>query len=75
MDLKMPGMDGYTAIREIRRMETQARRARTPIVVVSAHTRDWERAEVRAAGGDFHLAKPISVPALLGTVEAAVTAL
>lgn len=70
MDLRMPNLDGYAATREIRAWETSTRRTHTPVVVVSAHTRSDEVAEARAAGADFHLGKPISVPMLLGTIDA-----
>jgi len=72
MDLQMPVMDGYAATREIRALEGRRQSARTPIVVVSAHTRPWELEAAKGAGADYHLGKPLSVPALLGTIEAAV---
>jgi CheY-like chemotaxis protein len=75
MDLQMPVMDGYAATREIRALESQRQSSRTPIVVVSAHNRPWELEQARGAGADYHLGKPLNVPALLGTIEAAVAPL
>jgi CheY-like chemotaxis protein len=75
MDLQMPVMDGYAATREIRAHESRSGAARTPIVVVSAHTRPWELEAAQGAGADYHLGKPLNVPALLGTIEAVVAPL
>ena len=70
MDLKMPVMDGYQAMREIRSAEASGRARRTPVVVVSAHTRPTEIEAALDAGADHHLGKPVNVPALLGAIEA-----
>jgi two-component system, sensor histidine kinase len=75
MDLQLPVMDGYAATREIRAIEQRSGRARTPVVVVSAHTRPWEIEAAQGAGADHHLGKPLSVPALLGTIDALTTPL
>jgi CheY-like chemotaxis protein len=68
--LQLPILDGYAATREIRAVEERSGRARTPVVVVSAHTRPWEIEAAQRAGADHHLGKPLSVPALLGTIDA-----
>jgi two-component system, sensor histidine kinase len=70
MDLQLPVMDGYAATREIRAIEERSGRGRTPVVVVSAHTRPWEVEAAQGAGADHHLGKPLSVPALLGVIDA-----
>ena len=75
MDLRMPVMDGYAATREMRAHESRSGAGRTPIVVVSAHSRPWEIEAAQGAGADYHLGKPLNVPALLGTIEAVVTPL
>jgi CheY-like chemotaxis protein len=64
MDIQMPEMDGVAATREIRRRETLAGRARTPIVAVSANAMPFQVEEYLAAGMDAHLAKPIDVARL-----------
>ena len=69
MDLQMPGMDGYEAMRRMRAIETETSRARTPIIVVSAHTRPAELAEAKLAGADHHLGKPVDIPTLLATMD------
>ena len=69
MDLRMPGMDGVAAVKEMRALEAQARRDRTPVIVVSAHATPEDRRATFEAGADLHLAKPYDVPALLGTIQ------
>jgi CheY-like chemotaxis protein len=69
MDLQMPGIDGYEATRRIRAFEAASGRGRTPIIVVSAHTRQTDIAETKLAGADHHLGKPVDVPLLLATMD------
>lgn len=70
MDISMPGMDGREAARRIRSHETAHGLPRTPIIAMTAHSSDSEKAEIAAAGIDHHLAKPLDRAALLGHVEA-----
>jgi CheY-like chemotaxis protein len=58
MDLMMPGMDGYAATRQIRRLEYGTGR-HTPIVAVTAVDPAVSRSECIAAGMDGFLSKPI----------------
>ena len=69
MDLQMPGIDGYEAMRRIRAFETANGRARTPIIVISAHTRAPDVAESKLSGADHHLGKPVDIPSLLATMD------
>lgn len=63
MDLMMPGMDGYAATRQIRRLEYGTGR-HTPIVAVTAVDPAVSRGECIAAGMDGFLSKPIDPDAL-----------
>jgi two-component system, sensor histidine kinase len=74
MDVQMPVMDGLSATREIRRLETLEGRRRTPIVGLSANSMTHQIAEVRAAGMDEHVAKPIEVARLFAVLSAIVGA-
>ena len=62
MDLRMPGMDGMTAIRHIRARTDE--KANLPIIVVTADAGSTIDADCRAAGADHVLLKPLSVPVL-----------
>jgi CheY-like chemotaxis protein len=66
LDLKMPGMDGLTLYREIRRL-----RAETVAIVVSAFAGKDTSSQALAAGAWQVLAKPVDFPRLLGLVHEA----
>lgn len=61
LDCEMPVMDGYTAAREIRALETAEGRARIPLVAVSAHVTQHHVDNCYAAGMDDHLPKPVNL--------------
>ena len=60
MDLQMPGMDGLTAAHEIRRIEVTEALKMTPIVAMTAHVLDEDRAHAQKAGMQDFLIKPVS---------------
>ncbi|QDZ07278.1 response regulator [Sphingomonas panacisoli] len=62
IDLRMPGMDGITAIQQIR-ARTDAK-AKLPIIVVTADTALDLRERCLAAGADEVLFKPVAMDAL-----------
>lgn len=67
LDLRMPGMDGLTLYREIKRL-----RAGTVAIIVSAYASSATANEALSAGAWQVLAKPVDFPRLLGLVEEAV---
>lgn len=71
MDGQMPGMDGYAATREIRRLEL-ARGGRIAIIAVTANVGPHERQACLQAGMDDYIAKPIDPDLLLDCLESAV---
>jgi PAS domain S-box-containing protein len=68
MDCQMPGMDGYEATREIRKLE-QGQRHIT-IVALTANAMKGDEEKCRAAGMDDFLTKPIDRVKLEACVDA-----
>ena len=66
MDLQMPGMDGFEAVRRIRRLG--ARGEAVPISALTANTSDDDRARCASVGMDHFLAKPVSLDVLAKTI-------
>lgn len=66
LDFKMPGMDGLTLYREIKKL-----RAGTVAIVVTAYAGGETKSEALAAGAWQVLSKPVDFPKLLGLVDEA----
>lgn len=66
VDLRMPGMDGITAIRHIR--ARQDVKARLPIIVVTADTAVDLRQRCLEAGADDVIFKPVAMDALFDSM-------
>lgn len=66
MDLRMPGMDGFTAIRHIR--ERGDEKAALPIIVVTADTAIDLRERCLREGADEVLFKPVAMDALFDAI-------
>jgi CheY-like chemotaxis protein len=67
MDIQLPGIDGITALRQLRADPVTQR---IQVVAVTASAMPHHRAEILAAGFDGYLTKPISVSQLLEEVRA-----
>jgi CheY-like chemotaxis protein len=65
MDIQMPVMDGITATREIRRIESERARPPTPVIIVSANCQPEQVEAGVRAGAQRHIGKPISAQALI----------
>ncbi len=69
MDVQMPEMDGVAATREIRRLETEQGRPRTPIIALTANAMAHQVAEYQTAGMDALSPKPIQMGHLIATIQ------
>lgn len=71
MDLRMPGMDGLTAIRHIRARPDA--KARLPVIVVTADTSLTIREDCLAAGADDVVLKPVAMNLLFDAMGRTMT--
>lgn len=69
MDLHMPVLDGYAAIRRIRAAEAAAGLARRPIMALTADTTPDTERDARAVGADLRLVKPIDADRLAAVLD------
>jgi CheY-like chemotaxis protein/anti-sigma regulatory factor (Ser/Thr protein kinase) len=67
-DIGMPGKDGLTLIREIRREELRLRRSRLPAVALTAFARPEDRIRVLQAGYNTHVSKPVNPTELTAVI-------
>ncbi|MBF8435447.1 response regulator [Halanaerobiaceae bacterium Z-7014] len=68
MDIQMPEVDGYQALKRIRKLERD-RENLTPIIALTAYALDNEVEKSLAAGFNDHLAKPIKKNLLFKTID------
>jgi len=68
MDIQMPVMDGYTAVRTIRAWEHAQGTARMPIIALTASALDESVRRSLEAGCDAHVSKPVRKATLFETI-------
>lgn len=66
MDLSLPGMDGWEAIKKLKR---DPRTKRIPIVALTAHAMLGDKERVMGLGCDDYLSKPVDEHILFKTVR------
>ena len=71
MDLRMPGMDGLTAIKHVRDREDQ--KGKVPIIVVTADTSADLREQCAGLGANDFLQKPVAMNDLFESIAKVVT--
>ncbi len=67
LDLMLPGRDGYSVFRELRR---DARTVNTPVIMLTARAQTEDRIQGLEAGADDYLTKPFSPKELMLRVQA-----
>jgi signal transduction histidine kinase/CheY-like chemotaxis protein len=69
-DIGMPGEDGYSLLRDLRREERQRHGRRIPALAVTAFAQPEDRQRALAATFDEHLPKPVDPDRLVAAVAA-----
>ena len=66
MDINLPNVSGRRLIRKIRRDPTTRH---VPILAITAYAGKKDEEEIRKAGANGYLSKPLSIDQLLGAVD------
>ena len=69
LDMEMPVMDGYTAVRLIREWEQETGRAPLPVIALTANALREDKLKSIAAGCTDHITKPVNKKDLLKRVD------
>jgi CheY-like chemotaxis protein len=69
LDLSMPVMNGWEMLKHIRQMPQFDP---VPVIAVTAHAMDGDRAKALSAGFDGYVSKPYNIQQLISTMEACV---
>jgi CheY-like chemotaxis protein len=69
MDIHMPMMDGYEAIRRIRQWEESRGLVRTPIIAFTASSFEEDVRQALESGADLHVAKPVRKDDLAAAIK------
>ncbi len=71
MDLSLPAVDGLEATR---RLKADARTGHIPVIALTAHAMETDRASAMEAGCDDYDTKPVDLPRLLKKIDALLAA-
>ena len=66
MDMSLPGIDGWTATRQVKADEVTGR---IPVIALTAHAMAGDREKALEAGCDDFDTKPVELQRLLGKIE------
>lgn len=67
MDIMMPEMDGYTAIRKIRKLQNHY--ASIPIIALTAKAMKEDKTKCISAGANDYMSKPVKIDQLIGLMK------
>jgi CheY-like chemotaxis protein len=73
LDMQMPVLDGYATAEKLREFEIRQKRARTPVLALTAHALKEELDRALQAGCDGVVVKPVRRNELLKTIFETVT--
>ena len=73
LDLSMPRLDGFAALRLLREREAASARPALPVIAVTGYASNEDRLRCLTAGFADHLSKPVQVSALKAAIERAIT--
>jgi two-component system sensor histidine kinase/response regulator len=69
MDMQMPVLDGYSATREIRKIESEQKASPTPVIALTAYALKEEVDKSLEAGCNGHQSKPVAKASLIKCIE------
>lgn len=68
VDVNMPGMDGFSFVRTLRKRNEEV--SSLPVLMITTEAGEQDFADARAAGANYYLVKPVSEADLVGCVSA-----
>jgi CheY-like chemotaxis protein len=71
LDLGMPKVDGFEALRRLREAETKMARSPLPVIAVTGYVSESDRLSCLMAGFNEHLSKPVQAASLANAIERA----
>ncbi len=69
MDMQMPVLDGYGAVRDIRAIERERGMQRTPVIAMTAYAMQGDREKCLEADMDAYLSKPARAADIVATLN------
>ncbi len=72
LDLGMPKVDGFEALRRLREQEAKTERKPLPVIAVTGYSSESDRLSCLMAGFNEHLSKPVQAQSLAAAIERAI---
>ncbi len=72
LDLGMPRVDGFEALRRLREREMKGERKPLPVIAVTGYSSESDRLNCLMAGFNEHLSKPVQAASLASAIERAI---